>query len=101
MSPALAAFNKVETFVLSNASANSATFTLRGGNYGLTCHGTWGGGSATLQRLAADASTFVTVITAITADGYASANLPSGSYRIAVATATAVYCDVTAVVTTQ
>jgi hypothetical protein len=99
--PALAAFNKVETFPFSNISANTAAFTLRGGNYGLTCHATWGGGSVTLQRLATDASTYVTVVTALTADGYASANLPSGTYRLTVATATAVYCDVTATVTTQ
>jgi hypothetical protein len=41
------------------------------------------------------------VITAMTADGYASANLPSGQYRIDITTATAVFCDVVATVTTQ
>lgn len=100
-SPAFAAFNKVETFAFKNISATPASFTLRGGNYGLTCHATWGGGNAALQRLSADGSTYVTVITALTADGYASANLPSGTYQIAITTATALYCDVTAVVTTQ
>ncbi len=100
-SPAFAAFNKVETFPFSNISATTAAFTLRGGNYGLTCHATWGGGNVALQRRSADGSTFVTVITALTADGYASANLPSGTYQLAVTTATGVYCDVTAVVTTQ
>jgi hypothetical protein len=100
-SPAYAAFNKVETFAFKNISATTAAFILRGGNYGLTCHATFGGGNIALQRLSPDGSTFVTVITALTADGYASANLPSGSYQIAITTATAVYCDVTAVVTTQ
>lgn len=100
-SPVLAAFNKVETVVFSNISATTAGFTLRGGNYGLTCSATFGGGSITLQRLASDASTYVTVITALSASGYASANLPSGTYRLTVVTASAIFCDVTAVVTTQ
>lgn len=99
--PASAAFNKVETFPFSNISATTAAFTLRGGNYGLTCHATFGGGNIALQRLATDATSWVTVITALTADGFASANLPSGSYRLQITTATGVYCDVTATVTTQ
>lgn len=100
-SPVLAAYNKVENFPFSNISATTSPFILRGGNYGLTCHATFGGGNIALQRLATDGSTFVTVITALTADGYASANLPSGSYRLAITTATGVYCDVVAIVTTQ
>lgn len=54
-----------------------------------------------LQRLSPDGTNYVNVITALTADGYANNNLPSGSYRLAVTTATAVYCDVVATVTTQ
>lgn len=100
-SPAVAAFNKVETFPFSNISSTPASFVLRGGNYGLTCQATFGGGNIALQRLSTDGSTYVTVITALTANGYASANLPSGTYRLAITTATAVYCDVTAIVTTQ
>jgi hypothetical protein len=100
-SPAFAAFNKVEVFSFSNISASTAAFILRGGNYGLTCHATFGGGNIALQRLSPDGATYVTVITALTADGYGSANLPSGSYRLAITTATAVYCDVVAIVTTQ
>ena len=100
-SPAFAIWNSVETFVFKNLSATPATFVLRGGNYGLTCHATWGGGSVTLQRQASDGSTFITVITALTTDGYANANLPSGTYQLTIATATGVYCDVTATVTTQ
>ncbi len=100
-SPAFAAFNKVEVFSFSNISATTAAFILRGGNYGLTCHATFNAGSVTLQRLSPDGVTYITVITALTVDGYANSNLPSGSYRLAITTATAVYCDVVATVTTQ
>jgi hypothetical protein len=43
----------------------------------------------------------VTCATAFTAAGYAAVNLPSGSYRFAIATATAVYIDCTAILTTM
>lgn len=101
VAPALADFNQVENFPFKNISATPAAFVLRGGNYGLTCHATWGGGSVTLQRLSPDGSTYVTVLTALSADGYGNANLPSGTYQLLVATATAIYCDVVAVVTAQ
>jgi hypothetical protein len=39
-------------------------------------------------------------MTAFSADGYASANLPSGTYRLLVATATAIYIDVVSTETT-
>jgi hypothetical protein len=61
--------NSTNTFT--NIAATPASFSLRGGLYGITSKGTWGGGSATLQRLAPDNATYVTVLTAITADGYA------------------------------
>src|ERR1039458_5148545 len=56
--PAGAEWNGVENFPFKNISATPAAFTLRGGNYGLTCHATWGGGSITLQRLSPDGSTY-------------------------------------------
>jgi hypothetical protein len=84
-----------------NISATPAPFVLHGGNYGVTIHATFSGGSVTLQRLATDGVTFVNVITPLTADGYVSADLPSGTYRLAITTATAVFCDITATVTTQ
>lgn len=93
-------YNIVERQVFSNIAATSAAFTLRGGQYALTVSATFGGGSVTLQRLAADNSTYVTCLTAFTAAGYATVNLPSGTYKLAVATATAIYADITAVVTT-
>ncbi len=92
-------FNKVEVNSFSNISATTASFILRGGCYGVTAKATWGGGSVTLQRLSPDGATYVTVLTAFTADGYASANLPSGTYRLLVATATAIYVDVVSIVT--
>lgn len=89
--------NRTQTF--SNISATTAAFVLRGGLYGVTAHGTWGGGSATLQRLAPDAVTYITVMTAIAADGYATVQLPPGTYRVLIATATAVYLDIIAIAT--
>jgi hypothetical protein len=78
----------------SNISANTSTFVLSGGLYGVSAIATWGGGSATLQMLSADGSTYVTAMTAFSADGYATAYLPAGTYRWAVATATGVYVRV-------
>lgn len=85
-----------QTFV--NISATQAAFTLKGGQYAITIHATWGGGSATLQRLAADGATYVNCLTAFTADGFQTANLPSGTYQLLIQTATAVYADITSVV---
>src|SRR5690348_2270906 len=100
--PAIAAVSQsVEVHSFKNISATTAAFTLRGGNYAVTVHATFGGGSVTLQRLAADGSTYVTAMTAFTADGYATANLAPGTYRVTIATATAVYVDVTSVLTTR
>lgn len=93
-------WNAVEKQEFSNISATTAAFTLRGGNYGVTAKATWGGGSVTLQRLSMDGTTYVTVLTAFAADGYASVNLPSGTYRLTVATATAIYVDIVSTVTT-
>jgi hypothetical protein len=94
-------YNSIENFVFKNISASTASFTLRGGSYGITAHATWGGGNVALQRLAADGASWVNVITALTADGFAATNLPNGTYRFAVTTATGVYCDVTAAATSQ
>jgi hypothetical protein len=99
--PASAVFNQIEVQRFTNISANTSGFTLRGGTYGVTVHASFGGGTVTLQRLTTDGSTYVTVLTAFSADGYASANLPSGTYRLTIATATAVYADVVSTTTTQ
>ena len=85
----------VDGFTLSNASANSAPFQLNGGLYGITAiAGDWSSGSATLEILAADGSTYVTAATAFSANGYETAYLPQGTFKIAVASATGVYVTV-------
>jgi len=95
-------YNSVEKVEFSNISASTAAFTLRGGNYGITAKATWGGGSLKLQRLSLDNSTYVDVLSSsFTADGYQNLNLPSGTYKFVVATATALYVDIVATVTTQ
>jgi hypothetical protein len=67
-----------------------------GGLYGVDAMATWGGGSVKLQRIAGDGSTLVSVSngTDFTANGYAAVNLPSGDYKLVVATATGVYVNV-------
>jgi hypothetical protein len=87
-------FTANETKSFANISADTANFTLRGGLYGVSANATWGGGSVTLQRRSLDGSTFVTVLAAFTATGYASVALPPGTYRLAIATATGVYAEI-------
>lgn len=80
-----------EGYAASNISSTTATFRLVGGLYGIDYVATWGGGSVTLQKLAGDGTTYVTAATAFSANGYATAYLAPGVYRLAVATASAVY----------
>jgi hypothetical protein len=94
-------YNKVENVSYSDIAATPASFTLRGGCYGVIAKATWGGGSVTLQRLSIDGTTYVTVLTAFSADGYAPVNLPGGTYRFLVATATAIYVEIVSIVTTM
>lgn len=91
--------NKIENIIFSNIAATTAAFALRGGNYGITVSATFGPGSVTLQRLAPDGSSYVTCVTAFSAAGYASANLPSGTYRLTVVTTTAIYADIVSIAT--
>lgn len=86
-----------ESIYFENISATTAAFTLKGGLYGFTASATWGGGSVTLQKLAADGSTYVTALTAVTANGFVTVHLPPGTYRFSVATASAIYLDLTAI----
>ncbi len=78
----------------SNIAATTSAFTLLGGSYHISMKATWGGGNVVLQMLGPDGSTYLPVHTALTADGVSSANLPPGTYRWAVTTATAVYAQV-------
>lgn len=80
----------------SNIDATTAAFQLKGGKYGVSAKATWGGGSAKLQILMADDTTYVSVAsgTDFTADGYSTVDLPPGQYRWTIATATAIYTSV-------
>jgi hypothetical protein len=80
----------------SNISASTAAFQLQGGKYAAAAIATWGGGSAKLQALGPDGSTFLSVSSAtdFSANGYATVDLPAGQFRFTIATATAVYAYV-------
>ena len=79
-------------------TADTATFTLRGGQYGVTVTATVFG-TITLQKRCPDNSTFVTCLTAFSAAGYANVNLPSGTYKFAVSGITAGQIEICSIVT--
>lgn len=72
-----------------NITTDTASFSLAGGAYVFDAVGNFNSGSATLQRLGPDGSTFITAATALSAVGTSgSLALPPGIYKIAVASAT-------------
>lgn len=79
----------------SNISASTAAFHLDGGKYGVDCIGT-SFGTVKLQKLGADASTYISVATAtdFAATGYTTVDLPSGTYKLTIASTTAVYVNI-------
>src|SRR5262245_35114300 len=79
-----------------NISATPAAFQLMGGAYVIDVIATWNStGTVTLQRLGPDGNTYITAATALSADGTSgSIALPAGTYRLAIATATAVFAAV-------
>jgi hypothetical protein len=79
-----------EAVTFSNISATTAAFTLRGGRYAFTVNATFGGGSVTLQTLGGDGTTWLPVSSQTAANSVA-VDLAPGQYRIAIATATAVF----------
>src|SRR5262245_49265876 len=81
-----------ETKQFSNSSATTAACTLTGGRNAFTCAATFGGGSVTLQVLAGDGTTWLNV-SSQTAANHVTVDLTPGSYRIAIATATAVFVN--------
>lgn len=88
----------VDKAVFQNVAATQGPINLLPGQYGFTVHsGTWGGGSVSLQRQAADGVTWISV-QSFTADGFAVVNVPGGVYQVAIVTATGVYADVAPVV---
>jgi hypothetical protein len=82
-----------ETKQFSNISATTSAFTLTGGRYAYTLAATFGGGSVTLQVLAGDGTTWLNVSNQ-TAANHVTVDLTPGSYRIAIATATAAFVNV-------
>jgi hypothetical protein len=70
-------------------SADTAAFYVLGGRYLFQADATWGGGSVTLKGLMPDGTTYLTIIS-FTAANSTSLDLPPGTYKVVVATATAV-----------
>ena len=77
--------------LLDNASATSSPAQWGGGRGVFCAVATWGGGSVALEYLGPGGASWITVGTALTANGLAAFELPPGQIRAAVATATAVY----------
>jgi hypothetical protein len=83
-----------ERLTFSNLSVTPATFALRGGLYYVAVNAA-GSGSVTLQRLGPDGTTYITCLTAFaTTSGSATVQLPQGTYKLAIATFTAVYAEI-------
>lgn len=86
-----------ESVKFANVASTPATFTLRGGKYGVAAVATFSSGSVDLQTLGPNGSTFLDVGTAtkFTSAGYAVIDLPPGVYQFTITTSTAVYASVT------
>jgi hypothetical protein len=92
-------WNQVNATSWSAIGSTPVAFTLRGGAYGITLHATtWG--TATLQRKTPDGG-FVTVLTAFSADGYQTVNLPNGTYQLLLSGITALSGDIVSIVQDQ
>jgi hypothetical protein len=84
----------VEAIVFKNIGASSAAFALRGGKYAIVANAT-GTGTMGLQMLGADGLTFVPAHAAFVAvTGFATVDLPPGSYKFVLATFTAVFASI-------
>lgn len=86
------------TVSYSNISATTAAFVLSPGLYNVGAHATWSGGSVTLQQLAVDGTTWLTALTAFSADGVSSGVYLAGTYRVLVTTATGVYVAISTMI---
>jgi hypothetical protein len=97
--PVVVTAGPMTSIVFTNISGSTSPFRLLGGQYGITCTAaTWASGSVTLQILSADQVTWVTALTAFSANSFATVSLPNGIYQINVLTATAVYASIQIVV---
>jgi hypothetical protein len=88
-----------ESVKFGNINATTAAFGLKGGNYALVVSASFGGGNIQLQILSLDGVTWINMGAPITAASVVNLSLPSGSYRLAITTATAVYASLTSVPT--
>jgi hypothetical protein len=79
--------------LLNNASATGSAAQWGGGRGVFAVAATFGGGSVALEYLGPDETTWLTVGTALTANGLAAFELPPGRIRAAVVTATAVFAS--------
>ena len=82
---------------LNLGAVTTGSFTLFGGKYAVIWQATLGGGNLQLQALSADGSTFVPVGSAIAALGLTIFDLPAGTYRFVITTATANFISMTQV----
>lgn len=76
---------------VTGGSVTTPNFYLLGGKYAVGVAATWGGGSAELDILLPDGSTWLNTLPAtFSANGLAVVDLPPGTYRLSITTATAV-----------
>ena len=75
--------NAGENTSFSNISATTAAFSLGGGKYAVSVIGSTFG-TVTLEILGPDGSTYLTALTAFSANGIADVDLPPGLFKIAI-----------------
>lgn len=86
--------NAPVTFASNGGAGNGIPKQWAGGRALLVAQATWGGGSAKLQTLSSDGSTWVDITNAsFTASGSVEVALPHGQIRCVIATSSAVYLD--------
>ncbi len=83
-----------DAFSISAAGPGTYPFTLLGGEYAIVVHATFGGGNVVLNIIAGDGTSQIPVVAALTADTFATFDLPNGSYNFVVTTATGVYANI-------
>ena len=85
-----------DAYAWSNISVTPANFELKGGRYMVTAVATWSSGTVTLNKLGPDGSTLIAVSpsAAMSVNGGFVADLSPGQYQLTIATATAVYAEI-------
>jgi hypothetical protein len=73
-----------EAVKFADIGATTSAFNLDGGKYGVTVKASTYG-TVTLQILAQDGVSYEPAMTAFSSDGYATADLPPGQYKVAIA----------------